>query len=84
MKVEIVEVKEDEKEILLNLIEKNLYEFSQWEKTDVNIVESALQSFFLNLLTKEKYYSKGQHEAAQTVWQRTMLQEILVMQKPTL
>lgn len=31
MKVEIVEVKEDEKEILLNLIEKNLYEFSQWE-----------------------------------------------------
>lgn len=42
MKVEIVEVKEDEKEILLNLIEKNLYEFSQWEKTDVNIVESAL------------------------------------------
>ena len=29
MKEEIVEVKEDEKEILLNLIEKNLYEFSQ-------------------------------------------------------
>ncbi len=42
MKVEIVEVKEDEKEILLNLIEKYLYEFSQWKKTDVNIVESAL------------------------------------------
>ena len=42
MKVEIVEVKEDEKEILLNLIEKYLYEFSQWEKTDVNIVESDL------------------------------------------
>lgn len=33
MKVEIVEVKEDEKEILLNLIEKNLYEFSQWESS---------------------------------------------------
>ena len=37
MKVEIVEVKEDEKEILLNLIEKYLYEFSQWEKFLINL-----------------------------------------------
>ena len=37
MEVEIVEVKEEEKEVLLNLIEKYLYEFSQWEKTDVNV-----------------------------------------------
>ena len=33
MEVEIVEVKEEEKEVLLNLIEKYLYKFSQWEKT---------------------------------------------------
>lgn len=32
-----VEIKEEEKEVLLNLIEKYLYEFSQWEKTDVNV-----------------------------------------------
>ena len=37
MEVEIVEIKEEEKEVLLNLIEKYLYEFSQWEKTDVNV-----------------------------------------------
>ena len=36
MKVEIVEVKPEEKHVLLNLLEKYLYEFSQWEKTDVN------------------------------------------------
>lgn len=36
MEVEIVEVKENEKKTLLNLIEKYLYEFSQWENTDVN------------------------------------------------
>lgn len=41
MEVEIVEVKEEEKEVLLNLIEKYLYEFSQWEKTDVNVEEMA-------------------------------------------
>lgn len=34
--VEIVEVLQKEKEVLSNLLEKYLYEFSQWEKTDVN------------------------------------------------
>jgi len=36
MKFEIVSVKEDEKEILRNLLEKYLYEFSQFELEDVN------------------------------------------------
>lgn len=33
--VELVEVTENEKAVLNNLLEKYLYEFSQWEKTDV-------------------------------------------------
>ena len=36
MNIEIVGVKEQEKEALMSLLEKYLYEFSQWEKTDVN------------------------------------------------
>lgn len=36
MNFELVQVREDEKEILRNLLEKYLYEFSQWELTDVN------------------------------------------------
>ena len=36
MNFELVPVKEDEKEILRNLIEKYLYEFSQYELCDVN------------------------------------------------
>ena len=31
MDFELVQVKEEEKEILRNLLEKYLYEFSQWE-----------------------------------------------------
>ena len=34
--LEIVEAKSEEKDIMMNLLEKYLYEFSQWEKTDVN------------------------------------------------
>ena len=35
MEIKIVEVQKQEKQILMNLLEKYLYEFSQWEKTDV-------------------------------------------------
>lgn len=34
--VEIVEVTAENKAVLNNLMEKYLYEFSQWEKTDIN------------------------------------------------
>lgn len=34
--VEIIKVKLEEKDVLYNLIEKYLYEFSQWDKMDVN------------------------------------------------
>lgn len=36
MEIEVVEVKKQEKQVLMNLLEKYLYEFSQWEKIDVN------------------------------------------------
>jgi predicted acetyltransferase len=36
MKVELKQVSVDEKEILKNLLEKYDYEFSQWDKRDVN------------------------------------------------
>lgn len=36
MKVELKQVLEDEKEILKNLLEKYDYEFSQWDRRDVN------------------------------------------------
>ncbi len=36
MIVELHEVQRDEKEILMNLLEKYQYEFSQWERADVN------------------------------------------------
>jgi predicted acetyltransferase len=36
MNISIVPVSKDEKEILRNLLEKYLYEFSQYENTDVN------------------------------------------------
>ena len=36
MNFELVPVKEEEKEILRNLLEKYLYEFSQYELEDVN------------------------------------------------
>ena len=32
----IVEAKKEDRDIMMNLLEKYLYEFSQWEKTDVN------------------------------------------------
>lgn len=34
--VDLIEVTEKEKAVLINLLEKYLYEFSQWEKTDVD------------------------------------------------
>lgn len=34
--VKLMEVRAEKKGVLLNLLEKYLYEFSQWEKTDVN------------------------------------------------
>lgn len=34
--IDLIEVRLEEKEVLYNLIEKYQYEFSQWEKTDVN------------------------------------------------
>lgn len=36
MKVKIVEVPISQKQVLINLLEKYLYEFSQWNKIDVN------------------------------------------------
>ena len=47
MKVEIVEVKEDEKEILLNLIEKYLYEFSQDKVLNKSLFFFCLKLFWL-------------------------------------
>ena len=41
--VEIVDVTLQEKETLKNLLEKYLYEFSQWDKNDVN--ESGLYGY---------------------------------------
>ena len=38
MKVELRQVTENEKEILKNLLEKYDYEFSQWDKRDVNML----------------------------------------------
>ena len=32
----IVEAKKEDRDIMMNLLEKYLYEFSQWEKIDVN------------------------------------------------
>lgn len=34
--VKIVEAKKEDRDTMMNLLEKYLYEFSQWEKTDVN------------------------------------------------
>ncbi|MGN0577482.1 MAG: GNAT family N-acetyltransferase, partial [Ruminiclostridium sp.] len=34
--LEIVQAKADDKETMMNLLEKYLYEFSAWEKTDVD------------------------------------------------
>lgn len=34
--LKIIEAKKEDREIIMNLLEKYLYEFSQWEKTDVN------------------------------------------------
>jgi hypothetical protein len=36
MRVELKQVTVDEKEILRNLLEKYNYEFSKWDKRDVN------------------------------------------------
>ena len=35
IKVKVVEAKKEDRDTMLNLLEKYLYEFSQWEKTDV-------------------------------------------------
>jgi len=32
----IVKAKKEDRDTMMNLLEKYLYEFSQWEKTDVN------------------------------------------------
>ena len=34
--IEIIEAAKTDKDVLYNLLEKYLYEFSQWEKTDVD------------------------------------------------
>ena len=34
--LKIIEAKKEDRDIMMNLLEKYLYEFSQWEKTDVN------------------------------------------------
>ena len=33
---EVIETKKEDRDTVMNLLEKYLYEFSQWEKTDVN------------------------------------------------
>ena len=49
----IVEAKKEDRDIMMNLLEKYLYEFSQWEKTDVNdSVETVV------LLTHNERYQK--------------------------
>ena len=34
--LKIIEKKKKDRDTVMNLLEKYLYEFSQWEKTDVN------------------------------------------------
>ena len=34
--LKIIEAKKEDRDTVMNLLEKYLYEFSQWEKTDVN------------------------------------------------
>ena len=34
--LKVIEAKKEDRDTVMNLLEKYLYEFSQWEKTDVN------------------------------------------------
>lgn len=34
--LKIIEARKEDRDTMMNLLEKYLYEFSQWEKTDVN------------------------------------------------
>lgn len=54
--IDIISATEEDKEVLYNLLEKYLYEFSQWEKTDVN--ENGLYNYeWLDYyFTEEKRY----------------------------
>ena len=68
MKVEIVEVKEDEKEILLNLIEKYLYEFSQDKVLNKSLFFFCLKLFWLIMTGgKMAYAQKIREEFAKIV-----------------
>ncbi len=57
MNFELVPVGEDEKEILRNLMEKYLYEFSQYEKSDVNGLGLYGYSYFDNYWTEENRWA---------------------------
>ena len=49
----IVKAKKEDRDTIMNLLEKYLYEFSQWEKTDVN--ENGLYGYeYLDCYFEEK------------------------------
>lgn len=51
--LQIVEAQNKDRDTMMNLIEKYLYEFSQWEKTDVN--EDGLYGYeYLDCYFEEK------------------------------
>lgn len=57
MDFELVQVKEEEKEILRNLLEKYLYEFSQWELSDVNPLGLYGYSYLDNYWTEKNRWA---------------------------
>ena len=57
MELELRQVTIDEKEILRNLLEKYDYEFSQWDKRDVNPLGLYGYDYLDNYWTEEKRYA---------------------------
>lgn len=57
MNVELKQVAVDEKEILRNLLEKYDYEFSQWDKRDVNKLGLYGYDYLDNYWTEEKRWA---------------------------
>ena len=57
--LKIVEAKKEDRDTMMNLLEKYLYEFSQWEETDVK--DDGLYGYeYLDCYSEEKNYeSKG-------------------------
>lgn len=57
LKVELKQVASDEKEILRNLLEKYSYEFSQWDKRDVNKLGLFGYDYLDNYWTEDKRWA---------------------------